>query len=284
MSRTAYVNGSYVPHADAAVHIEDRGYQFADGVYEVVSVRRGKLIDEGQHLARLARSLRELQIASPMGHRALRFVMREVVRRNRVSDALLYIQVTRGVAKRDHAFPTNVLPALVITCRRFDFDGVLARAKSGVKCVSQPDIRWGRCDIKSTSLLPNALAKQAAKEQGGFEAVLVDSDGMVTEGSSTNVWMVAADGTLVTRSVSDNILSGITRATLKMIAEELQIKVEERAFSLEEAKTAPELFLTSSTSCAMPIVDLDGAKIGDGTPGPVATRLLAAYTKYMDAY
>lgn len=283
MSRIAYVNGSYVRHSDAAVHIEDRGYQFADGIYEVVSVRRGKLIDDGPHLARLARSLRELQIATPMGHRALRLIMREVIRRNRISDGIVYIQVTRGVAKRDHAFPATVPPALVITCRRFDFDGVLARAKSGVKCISQPDIRWARCDIKSTSLLPNILAKQAAKAQGGFEAVLVDDNGMVTEGSSTNVWMVTEDGALVTRSTKDNILSGITRATLKMIAEELQIKIEERAFSLDDAKAAPELFLTSSTSCAMPVVELDGAVIGGGTPGPVATRLLATYTRYMDA-
>jgi D-alanine transaminase len=283
MSRIAYVNGAYVPHSRAAVHIEDRGYQFGDGFYEVIAVRRGRLIDEGPHLGRLARSLRELQIKAPMGHRALRFILREVVRRNRTRDGLLYMQVTRGVARRDHAFPADVPPALVITCRRFDFTAVIARAAGGVKAISQPDIRWGRCDIKSTSLLPNAMAKQAARQAGAFEALLVDKDGYVTEGSSTNVWMVTPEGTLVTRAVTDNILSGITRATVKVIAEELQMRVEERPFSLEEAKEATELFLTSATSCAMPVVALDGGKIGDGTPGPVATRLMNAYRRYMDA-
>ena len=281
MSRIAYVNGAYVPLAQATVHIEDRGFQFADAVYEVVSVRRGQMVDTDAHIDRLWRSLGALRIPAPMDRGPMMLVLKEVMRRNRATDALIYIQVSRGSAKRDHAFPAEVMPSLVVTCRRFDFNATFARAKTGIAVVSQPDIRWGRCDIKSTSLLPNILAKQAAREKGGIEAVLVDSDGYVTEGSSTNVWMVRDDGVLMTRSTDDNILAGITRAAIKEIAAELQLKVQDRAFTLEEAGDASEMFLTSATSCAMPIVTLDGKKIGDGTPGPVATRLMEAYQAFM---
>ncbi|NVJ96981.1 MAG: D-amino-acid transaminase [Alphaproteobacteria bacterium] len=285
MSRIAYVNGAYVPTAEAFVHIDDRGYQFADGVYEGVSIRHGKLIDLEPHLDRLWRSMGELQIIAPMERGPMRLVLAEVVRRNRIKDGFLYLQITRGVAPRDHPFPAETpWPAMVVTAKRLNFDASIEKALTkGVAASSQPDIRWGRCDIKSTSLLPNILAKQAAREAGGFEAVMYDKDGYVTEGSSTNIWMVDAEGTLVTRSTSDNILPGITRATVKTIAEELQIKVEERAFTLDEAKDAAEMFLTSSTSCAMPIVTLDGQRIGDGTPGPVAKRLIEAYKAFMDA-
>lgn len=284
MSRIAYVNGAYVPTSEAFVHIDDRGYQFADGVYEGVSIRHGKLIDLAPHLDRLWRSMGELRINAPMERGPMRLVLAEVVRRNRIRDGFLYLQVTRGVAPRDHSFPTKApAPAMVVTAKRLDFDASINRAlTTGIRASSQPDIRWGRCDVKSTSLLPNILAKQAAREAGGFEAVLFDKDGYVTEGSSTNIWMVDKNGALVTRSTDDNILPGITRATIKVIAGELQIKVEERAFTLEETKAANEMFLTSSTSCAMPIVALDGQKIGDGTPGPVAKRLVEAYKAYMD--
>lgn len=285
MSRIAYVNGAYVSHRDAFVHIDDRGYQFADGVYEGVSIRRGKLVDLEPHLDRLWRSMGELRITPPMERGPMRMVLMETVRRNRVSDGFLYLQVTRGVAPRDHPFPAQTpVPTMVATVKRLDFDASIQKALTkGVAAISQPDIRWGRCDIKSTSLLPNILAKQAAREGGGFEAVMVDKEGYVTEGSSTNIWIVTKDGSLVTRSTDDNILPGITRATVKAIAAELQIKTEECAFTLAEAKGASEMFLTSSTSCAMPIVELDGQKIGDGTPGPVAKRLIEAYKAYMDA-
>jgi D-alanine transaminase len=282
MSRIAYVNGAYVPMDQAYVHIEDRGYQFADGVYEGITVASGKLIDLEPHLDRLERSLRELQIDMPMGRRAMTVVFKETVRRNRLANAFLYIQVTRGVAKRDHPFPANSFSTLVVTARRLDLAAIKARAEIGIAVSSQPDIRWGRCDVKSISLLPNILAKQAAREAGGFEAVLYDSDGFVTEGSSTNIWMVTADGTLVTRSTDDNILPGITRATLMRIAEQLQMKVETRPFTVDEAKSAAEMFLTSSTSCAMPIVKFDDTPIGDGTPGPAATRLAEAYWAFLD--
>lgn len=284
MSRVAYVNGAYVPMNEAYVHIDDRGYQFADGVYEGISVRRGKLVDLEPHLDRLWRSMQELRIAPPMERGPMRFILREVVRRNRINDGFIYMQITRGVARRDHPFPVHSVPAMVVTAKRMDFDASMKRAaEQGVAASSQPDIRWGRCDVKSTSLLPNILAKQAAREAGAFEAVLVDKDGYVTEGSSTNIWMVTKDGKLVTRSTDDNILPGITRQSVKKVAESLQMSIEERKFSLEEAKDAAEMFLTSSTSCATPIVMLDGEKIGDGTPGPVAKRLIEAYQAYMDA-
>ncbi len=283
MSRVAYVNGAYVPMDMAFVHIEDRGYQFSDGVYEVVSIRRGKCIDMEPHLDRLWRSMNELQIEEPMARSSMKVVMAETIRRNRLPDAILYIQISRGVARRDHPFPSNTPSSLVMTCRRFNFDAVKERAKTGVKVISQPDNRWGRCDIKSISLLPNVLAKQAARENGGFEAIMVDDKGYVTEGSSTNTWMVSADGKLVTRPTKDNILPGITRAAILSIARELQMPIEERAFTLEEAKTASEMFLTSSTSCAMPITHLDDTTIGTGKPGPIVARLVERYWVMMDA-
>jgi len=282
MSRIAYVNGSYVPLSSASVHIEDRGYQFADGVYEVVSIYRGRMIDEEAHLDRLKRSLDALQIAVPMSRAAMKLVFRQVLIQNRAVNALLYIQITRGAAKRDHAFPKEVMPSFVITCRRFNFGAVKARSKIGIKVSSQPDDRWARCDIKSISLLPNVLAKQAAREAGAFEAMYLDADGFVTEGSSTNMWMVEPDGTLVTRSLDDNILPGITRATLQKIAADRQVKIVERAFSLLEAKAAPELFLTSSTSCVMPIIEVDGTKVSDGTPGKTSSKLAEVYWALME--
>lgn len=284
MSRISYVNGAYVPHTEAVVHIDDRGYQFADAVYEGVTVRHGRMVDLEPHLDRLWRSMGELRITPPMDRAPMRFVFSQVIAKNRIENGFLYIQISRGVAKRDHAFPTKpVASSLVVTLKRLDVDGVIARAGKGVKAFSEADIRWGRCDVKSTSLLPNILAKQAAKEKGGFEAVLVDKDGYVTEGSSTNMWIVRKDGVVQTRSTADNILPGITRATLLKLAAELQIKVVEEAFTLEDAKGATEMFLSSSTGCATPIVELDGQKIGDGTPGPIAKRLVEAYQRYMDA-
>ncbi len=283
MSRTAYVNGAYVSTRNALVHINDRGFQFADSVYEGISVRHGKMIDLEPHLDRLWRSLRELAIGEPMQRGPLRFVLREVIRRNRFSDAFLYIQVTRGVAARDHAFPASDIPAsLIVTCKRLNFDEVKNRSLTGVAGSTQPDIRWGRCDVKSTGLLPNILAKQAARETGAFEAILVDSDGYITEGSSTNIWVVTEGGDIVTRPITDNILAGITRARVKIIAEKLKISVKEAKISVKDAKKAQEIFLTSATSCATPIIKLDGQKIGDGTVGPVAKRLVDAYFKFTD--
>ena len=279
MGRYAYVNGRYVDHRMASVHIEDRGYQLADGVYEVVGIRDGRLIDEEPHLDRLDRSLRELRIDWPVGRKTLEFVIRELMRRNHLRDGLVYIQVTRGVARRDHAFPTTpVKPAIVLTTK----NGKRAEADTGagVAVKSQRDIRWERCDIKTVALLPNVLAKQAARESGAYEAWLVDDAGCVTEGASTNAWIVTPDGELVTRHTDNGILAGITRHTLKALATSLQLKFVERPFSLAEAKRAKEAFITSATSFVTPVVKIDGDTVGDGKPGPTARRLREEYVRF----
>ena len=281
MARYAYVNGRYVDHRDATVHIEDRGYQLADGVYEVVGVRDGRLIDEGPHIDRLDRSLRELRIGWPVSRAALGFVMRELMRRNRLRDGLVYMQVTRGVARRDHAFPTTpVKPALVLTTKnskRGDAD-----PGPGVAVKSQPDIRWERCDIKTVALLPNVLAKQAARESGAYEAWLIDADGCVTEGASTNAWIVTQGGELVTRQTNNGILAGITRQTLKSLCNALQLKFVERPFSLAEAMKAQEAFITSATSFVTPVVKIDGQAVGSGKVGPMARRLREEYVRFAE--
>lgn len=277
MARIAYVNGRYVRQDRAAASIEDRGYQFADGIYEVCLVIGGRLWDLDGHLARMGRSLDELRIERPMGRAALEVVIGELLRRNRLTDALVYIQTTRGVAPRNHPFPKRVTaPVMVATARPFDLDGSDAQAERGVGVITCEDIRWGRVDIKTISLLPNVLAKQAAVEAGCAEAWLV-RDGRVTEGSSSNAWIVAEDGALVTHPKSNEILGGITRETAIACARDLQIKVREEAFTVEEAKAAREAFITSATSLVMPVVAIDGAPVGDGVPGPVALRLREAY-------
>lgn len=279
MSRIAYVNGQYVPLRNAVVHVEDRGYQFADGIYEVCVVVDGRLLDFDGHYARYERSLRELCMAKPLGREALETVVRELLRRNRLKTALVYIQVTRGVAPRNHAFPVpETEPALVMTARRFNMNESDAKAAKGVKVITQPDIRWGRVDIKTIGLLPNALAKQAAAEAGAAEAILV-RNGVVTECSSSNAWIVNKENVLVTHPKGNQILGGITRETTIRCAEALQIKVEERPFTVDEAKTAKEVFITSATSFVMPVTAVDDAIIGAGEPGPVAKRLREAYKK-----
>jgi len=273
MGRYAYVNGRYVDHQQASVHIEDRGYQLADGVYEVVGIRDGKMIDEALHIDRLDRSLRELRIGWPVARGTLGFILRELMRRNSLRDGLVYMQVTRGVARRDHAFPTTpVKPALVITTKNTKHLG--ADPGPGVAVKSQRDIRWERCDIKTIALLPNVLAKQAARESGAYEAWLVDEQGCVTEGASTNAWIVTSDGELITR------LAGITRHTLKALASSMQLKFVERPFTLAEAKKAKEAFITSATSFVTPVVKIDDDAVGDGKVGPTARRLREEYVRF----
>lgn len=280
MPRIAYVNGRYVPHASAAVHIEDRGYQLADAVYEVCEVYGGELVDERLHLDRLGRSLSEIRIRWPMTRSALSVILREVIRRNRLGDGIVYLQVTRGASPRDHAFPpATVSPALVVTARALPMSARDARAETGVGVVTVPDNRWGRVDIKTVSLLPNVLAKQAAREAGAYEAWFVDGDGRITEGASTNAWIVTADGVLVTHQASSAILRGVTRTVILSVAAGAGIPVEERPFSLQEAKRAREAFLTSATSAVTPIVAIDGQSVGDGKPGEVARRLRSAFRK-----
>lgn len=278
MTRHAYVNGRYVPHQDAAVHIEDRGYQFADGVYEVVLIHEGRLLDEEPHLDRLERSLRELGIASPMSRPALRQVIRALLRRNRLTQGLLYIQVTRGVAPRDHKFPpAGVAPALVLMTKRLQAPPANA---PGVAVVTTPEIRWRRCDIKSIALLPNVLAKQRAVTAGAYEAWFVDAEGAITEGSATNAWIVTADGALVTRQIDAAILSGITRRTVIALAEQAGLRLEQRAFRLAEASAAKEAFITSASSFVLPVTTIDGTAVGDGKVGSFTATLRAAYFDY----
>jgi D-alanine transaminase len=278
MSRVAYVNGQYQPHGQATVHVEDRGFQFADGVYEVWSVFDGRLADFDGHMTRLHRSLNELRIPIPMSREALARVLNETVRRNRVREGLVYIQVTRGTARRDHPFPPEgTAPSVVVTARTLPLSKGNASAKKGVAVITQPDIRWGRCDIKTVGLLPNVLAKQAAKERGAAEAWMVDEMGLVTEGASTNAWIVDEHGKLRTRDTQANILQGITRAAVMQLIADEGLELEERAFSVDEAKRAREAFYTSASGFVMPATSIDGVKIGDGKPGPIATRLRTLY-------
>ncbi|MBX6328611.1 MAG: D-amino-acid transaminase [Pseudolabrys sp.] len=278
MSRIVYVNGRFWPARKAAIAVEDRGYQFADGVYEVCEVRGGRLVDERRHLARLARSLGELGIALPMSMAALSLVMHETVRRNRVSDGIVYVQVTRGVSRRDFPFPAPaVKPSLVVLARSSDRTRLEAMAAKGIAVVTMPDIRWGRVDIKSIALLPNVLAKQAAREAGAWEAWLVDEDGRVTEGASSNAWIVSADGTLITRPLGSDILPGVTRAVVMEIAKARGLALAERPFTVAEAYAAREAFITSASQIVLPVTRIDGRPIGDGAPGPIAAALRRAY-------
>ncbi|HIJ63885.1 MAG TPA: D-amino-acid transaminase [Rhodospirillaceae bacterium] len=280
MSRIAYVNGRFLPFGQALVHIEDRGYQFADGVYEVMALAGGRILDEVRHLDRLDRSLAELAIAWPMSRRALALVMRRLIECNRLRNGLLYLQVTRGVARRDHAFPPHIRPSLTMTVRNARTSSA-ALAETGVRIITLPDIRWRRCDIKSIALLPNVLGKQAARLAGVHEAWMVDGDGLITEGTSTNAWMVTGDGKLVTRQADTSILNGVTRMTVLDLARSLGLEVAERPFGVAEAKAAAEIFLTSTTSYVLPVVAIDGHSIGDGRPGPLTLRLRRAYIERM---
>ena len=278
MSRIAYVNGRYLPHRDAQVHVEDRGYQFADGVYEVCEVAAGKLVDERRHMDRLERSLSELRIAMPMTRKALETVLRETVARNRVRDGLVYLQITRGVARRDHAFPpAGTLPSIVVTAKNYDLEKNELAAADGVAVISVPENRWERVDIKSVGLLPNVLAKQAAREAGAKEAWFVDANGFVTEGASTNAWIVTRDGAVVTRQADHGILRGITRTVVLEVIADHGLKLEERPFTMEEAYAAREAFITSATQFVTAVVRIDGKPVGNGAPGLIASALRRDY-------
>jgi D-alanine transaminase len=279
--RIAYVNGRYMPGDAAMIHIEDRGYQFSDGVYEVCEVRGDHIIDERRHMARLARSLDELRIAMPMSAAALAIVMRECLRRNRVRDGILYLQITRGVARRDHAFPPpGTKPSMVVTARSLDVATNERIAAEGVAVITVPDNRWERVDIKSISLLPNVLAKQAAHEQGAREAWFVDRHGHVTEGSSSNAWIVSKEGKVITRPADKGILRGITRTVLIDVITAQGLELEERSFTTEEAYGAREAFLTSASQVVLPVVRIDDWPIGNGAPGSVATALRANFHRH----
>jgi D-alanine transaminase len=283
MSRIAYVNGRYLPLAHASVNVEDRGYQFSDGVYEVCEVRGATLIDERRHIERLQRSLSELRIAMPMAPESLGVIMREVVRRNRVRWGIVYLQVTRGVSRRDHAFPPpGTRPAVVVTARNMDFAQAEKLAADGVAVISVPENRWDRVDIKSVSLLPNVLAKQTAREQGAREAWFVDKQGFVTEGSSSNAWIVTRNGTVVTRQVDNAILKGITRTVVLDIIAAQGLKLDVRPFTMDEAKEAREAFITSASQTVMPVVKIDGRPVGNGAPGLIASALRRDFYRHAE--
>jgi D-alanine transaminase len=279
VARFAYVNGRFVRHADASVHIEDRGYQFADGVYEVVTILAGDFVDEPGHLTRLKRSLGELRIAMPFTESVLKLVMRELVRRNGVCDGYLYLQITRGVAPRDFKFPKQAKSAIVMTTRRQKFLPSMPN-DAGVSVVTVPDIRWARRDIKSIGLLAQVLAKQAAVEAGAFEAWMVGPDGFITEGSSSNAWIVTKDGVLVTRQPDHMILHGITGNSIERLAAEAGVRVERRPFTLAEAHEAREAFLTSATTFCIAITEIDGRPIANGHPGELSRSLRQSYFDY----
>jgi D-alanine transaminase len=282
MSRIAYVNGRYLPRERAAVSIEDRGFQFADGVYEVCEVRAGRIIDERRHMARLDRSLTELRIARPMSPAALATVMRETIVRNRVHDGIVYVEITRGVARRDFPFPPGIRPTLIVTARSNDPARIEAMAAEGVSVVTVPDIRWGRVDIKTVALLPNVLAKQAAREQGAREAWLIDAQGRITEGASSNAWIVARDGKVVTHPLGQDILPGITRAVVLDVIKAQGLAFEERAFTLEEAYAAREAFMTSASQIVIPVIAINGRPVGNGAPGLIAAALRRDFHRHAE--
>lgn len=278
MPRFAYVNGRYVRHADAAVHIDDRGLVFADAVYEVCQVQQGLIIDMTRHLDRLDRSLCEIRIREPMPRAALAGIMREVLRRNRVVNGMVYLQVTRGRAKRDHVFPSpEVRATLIVTAKSLNPIVNAAKYAAGIKAVTVADNRWGRVDIKTVGLLPNVLARQQAKEAGAQEAIFVDADGNVTEGGATNLWIVDRDGKLVTRPADHAILRGVTRMTLLNVAEKLGLDVEERRFSVADMLEAREVFITGATTICLPVVSIDGQTIANGHPGMTAQKIRDAF-------
>ncbi len=279
--RVAYVDGRYVRHGAAAVHIEDRGLQLGDSVYEVCRIAHGRLIDEAEHLERLERSLGEIEIALPMSRAALRHVMGETIRRNGVCDGMLYLQITRGALRRDHAIPLGApKPTLILTVRSLDQAAITRRFAEGVSVITRPDERWGRCDVKTTQLLPNLVAKTAAKRAGAFEAWLIDSKGFVTEGASTTAWIVDEPGHVVTRDLSHAILPGVTRRVILEAVAEAQISVVQRGFTLQEALSAREAFLSSATGGPVPVISIDGHPIGDGKPGSLTRRIAALYARH----
>ncbi len=279
MSRYVYVNGRHVPYGQAHVHAEDRGYQFGDAVYEVCEVKVTRLVDETRHLDRLDRSLGELSIAAPMSRASWQRVLREVIRRNRVRDGSLYIQVSRGARPREFLFaPAGTLtPTVVVIARAHNPAALDARAEQGIAIKTVPDTRWERCDIKTVMLLPSSLAKEAAKAEGAKEAWFVDTTGHVTEGASSNAWIVTANGRLVTRPAGHEILRGVTRMTLIDLLRREGLELEERAFTVAEAKAAREAFITSAGNIVMPVVRIDGVPIGNGAPGLLSLRLRAAF-------
>jgi D-alanine transaminase len=282
LEKIAYVNGSFVPLSEAKVSVLDRGFLFADGIYEVAAVLGGKLIDNASHLARLERSVGEIQLALPETIARIQEIQKELIARNDLVNGLVYLEVTRGAdTGRDFAFPKGVKPTLVLFTSEKDIIGA-ASAKTGIGVITVPDIRWTRRDIKSVALLAQVLAKQAAAEAGAGEAWMIEN-GKVTEGGSSSAFILTQDDVIVTRQNGSEILPGCTRKAVIALAEERQLRVEERAFSIEEALAAKEAFITSASAFVQAVVSIDGKKVGHGTPGPMAERLREIYVEFAKA-
>ncbi|MGA9088736.1 MAG: D-amino-acid transaminase [Bradyrhizobium sp.] len=282
MDQIAYVNGSFVPLGEAKISILDRGFLFADGIYEVSAVLDGKLVDNASHLARLERSVGEIALALPETLARIMEIQRELIARNQIVSGLVYLEVTRGADKgRDFAFPKGVKPTLVMFTSVKDIINAPS-AKTGIGVITVPDIRWSRRDIKSVALLAQVLAKQAAAEAGAGEAWMIE-DGKVTEGGSSSAFILTQDDVLVTRQNSSAILPGCTRKAVLALAEERQLRVEERPFTVEEALAAKEAFITSASSFVQSVVSIDGRSVADGKPGPMAGRLREIYVEFARA-
>jgi D-alanine transaminase len=276
LARISYVNGQYELHAEAGVHIEDRGFQFADSVYEVLAAVDGRICHLDQHLDRLERSLGALAMAWPVSRRVLPVILNRVMQLNRVSHGVVYIQISRGTAPRNHAFPAETAPTLVVSAWTNKGPSV-EQVEAGVSVVTRPDQRWQRPDIKTVGLLPNLLARQSAKESGAYEALLVNGQGAVTEGSATNVFIVARDGALLTHPADGSVLEGVTRTNVIALARRMGLEVGERPFTVAEVLAAREMFLTGTTITVLPVVRVDGHKVGEGHPGPITQHLRALY-------
>ncbi len=280
MSREAFVNGEYTEYVNSKVHIEDRGYQFADGVYEVFAILNRKIVDYEGHIKRLYRSLKELKITSPIQKKAYKFHINEIIKRNIIHDGLVYLQVTRGVASRDFKFPKYSKSSIVIIGKNTPLNYYNNNFSKGIKVKTTKDLRWKRVDIKSLNLLPPVLAKQYAADSGCDEAWLLDDDGYITEGSSSNAWIVK-NKTVITRPVSNSILNGITRSTLIKSLSKAGYKFAERRFNINDIKEADEAFITSATQFVMPVIAVNNIKIGDGCVGEFVQLFKEIYFKYI---
>lgn len=282
MPRFVYLNGQYIEHAQAFIHAEDRGFLFGDAVYEVIACIHGHLADERGHLDRLTRSLSELKMKMPVERETLRFIMRELLRKNRQKNAAIYLQISRGSAPRDFKFPTpDTQQTIMLISYDFDYDGNAA-VKNGIKVKTVPDIRWGRRDIKTTLLLPQSMAKQSAVDDGLGDVFMVDPQGYITEASASNAWIVTKDKKLVTRKVSSDILRGITRTAVEKLSKQMNLVIEERSFTPAEAYEAIEAFTTSATALITPVIEIDGYMIGDGKRGDICKNLYDEYRAYVD--
>ena len=281
MSRTIYVNGCYQPYNNARLHVEDRATLFADAVYEVIEVKDGKQVDQEAHLKRLERSLKEIRLETDFSLTSIPFIIRESIRRNRVKHGFVYIQISRGCAKRDFIFPEDTTPATLIIYARSKNPLILnKKAETGIKVITHPDLRWKRPDIKTTGLLASVLARQTAYEQGADEAWLYTADEMITEGAASNAWIINNEGELITHPATQAILKGITRDGVMKCAKEQNLTYIERPFSIEEAKQAKEAFITAATNLVMPVIQIDQKLVNDGKSGPITLNLREIFHQF----